>query len=96
MDRWLVNDTARLWAVDVGVDKHDLSSDHNGKLMHVRSPDNSVRTKKPPQNFPVPQYARARVDNYVAETLGVFAEKVNQGEFSAQAFVIQWDARRTR
>ena len=84
IDRWYVNGTACLWAVDIEVDKYGLFSDHNGILLPLRSQDNPVRIKTPPRIFPVLKYARARVDNCVAETLDAFAEKVDKEVFSAQ------------
>ncbi|KAE9301171.1 hypothetical protein PR003_g22587 [Phytophthora rubi] len=68
-----------------------MEGDHKGLLLHLRSPHNPVRIQKVQRAFPVPSYAKARVDKFVCSQLDLLAEQLKDTTLTAQAAAHLWD-----
>ncbi|GMF59765.1 unnamed protein product [Phytophthora fragariaefolia] len=96
LDRWYVNGAARQWAADTQVDAWGLRSIHKGVMLHLRLPNDPVRVLKPQKVFPVPAYARDRVDAVVRRELQQFRASLQHDSPTAQGTAAAWDALKLR
>ncbi|KAE9298518.1 hypothetical protein PR003_g23215 [Phytophthora rubi] len=78
------------------VDKAGLQSDHQGVILHLRSPSNPIRLHKEKRVFPVPNYARARADDTVLGELKALSDRLESGFTTALQAAKLWDQTKRR
>ncbi|KAE9291420.1 hypothetical protein PR003_g25039 [Phytophthora rubi] len=77
-------------------------SDHQETKLHVRSPDDPIRVKRPARIHPVPDYAADAVNTMITNLLDDFTQQLRTQEMDAVAAAGRWEklkasvARRTR
>ena len=91
LDRWYVNDVARMWAASTEIDRYGHAGDHKDVLLHIRNPTDTTRVKREDRVFPVQPYAQGRVDQFVQQQLQIFGDTITNNNLSAQETARQWD-----
>lgn len=81
---------------DTIVDNDGLRSDHKGVTLHLSSPTDPVRIRKPKQVFPVPLYAQEKANHVVHEELDILAEALKSTDMTAHQAAAAWDDTKVR
>ncbi|OWY98236.1 LOW QUALITY PROTEIN: Reverse transcriptase precursor [Phytophthora megakarya] len=64
--------------------------------LHLRSPTNPLRVKKPERIYPVPTYAKGSVDAYTLGTLDALHDRLCEDQPSPEEAVQLWDVTKQR
>lgn len=90
------------WVAAWNIVQMGAHQDHQGAKLHVRSPDDPIRVKRPARIHPVPGYAEAAVRVATQQLLEDFSTEANTQSWKAPEAATKWEdlkteiARRTR
>ncbi|GMG15426.1 unnamed protein product [Phytophthora fragariaefolia] len=102
LDRWYVTASTMPWVAAWNLVRMGNKPDHHGAKLHVRSPDDPIRIKRPSRLHPVPTFAQAAVAQVTHQLLHDFHTKLKESIPTAENVAAMWDelkteiARRTR
>ncbi|KAF4144291.1 hypothetical protein GN958_ATG06612 [Phytophthora infestans] len=102
LDRRHMSPCTLSWVADWHTVQLRAKSDHLGTKLHVRSPEDPIRIRRPPRIHTVPQFAEVAVKKATTHVLKEFAERFSKNVYSAEEASVQWEAlkseiaRRTR
>ncbi|KAJ8558990.1 hypothetical protein ON010_g8458 [Phytophthora cinnamomi] len=91
LDRWYSTTSAHPWIAAVDVVQPAAKADHDGVLLHLRSPTNALRVNKPPRTYPVPDYAASTVDACTRGILDALYDRITEEVPTAEEAVELWE-----
>lgn len=91
LDRWYVSANTLPWVAAWHTVSAGADTDHLGVKLHIRSPDDAIRVRRPAKLHPVPEYAKDAVTKATEAILTDFGLKVQDQSLNAQEAAAQWD-----
>ncbi|KAE8902962.1 hypothetical protein PF007_g25337 [Phytophthora fragariae] len=92
LDRWYVSTPLTEWVAAVEVLTTGAKSDHRAVRLHLRSPTDPVRIRKPARIYPPPQIAADAVKAHMTKRLQEYHATLQDGEPDAIAWAKSWDS----
>ncbi|KAE9007058.1 hypothetical protein PR001_g17056 [Phytophthora rubi] len=91
LDRWYTTAGLAAWVQAVEVQRLGNRADHSAVRMHLSSPSDPVRIRKPARVYPAPALAAAAVKEDMSTRLHNFLAHLNEGEGGAANLARDWD-----
>ncbi|KAE9361186.1 hypothetical protein PF008_g1278 [Phytophthora fragariae] len=68
-----------------------VHADHQGAKLHIRSPGDPIRVKRPARLHPVPAYAQEAVRATTSQLLTAFGHRLQNPTLDAQTATTKWE-----
>eukprot|EP00644_Phytophthora_capsici_P019305 jgi/Phyca11/132955/e_gw1.277.4.1 len=91
LDRWYVSAPLMEWVAGTEVVIPEVKADHRAACMHLSSPNDPIRVRKPTRIYPVPKYAEEAVASATLKRLEQFHEQLQQNAMTAAQSARAWD-----
>ncbi|KAE9281929.1 hypothetical protein PR003_g27539 [Phytophthora rubi] len=79
------------WVAEVEVNQTGTRADHSAVRLHLRSPDDPVRVRKPAKVYPPPQIATEAVKEAIQRRLANFLTELKTDTPDAAIWACKWD-----
>lgn len=91
LDRWYVSAPMVDWVAAVEVSRTGTRADHSAVRLHLRSPIDPVRIRKPARVYPPPQIAAEAVRDAIKRRLAAFLAELQSDTPDAATWASKWD-----